>query len=169
MNIGGILKTVGSGLLKEVPAGGLIMDAIELVTGETVDRNTITGAQMQAIINKLPPEQQANFLNKQLDTKARLVESHDKLVAKMQEDSPSSRARAAIAKVVAGFMMLLTLMFSWMLMDQYLKTGNYPSVESLAIVYGFPCIALLAFFGVDTKALQELIITILTRQIARRK
>jgi len=62
MNLGDILKTVGSGLIKTlVPGGGLLIDAVNgFLPDDKKLPNTATGQDAQNAINTLTPEQKAN-------------------------------------------------------------------------------------------------------------
>ena len=71
MNLGDILKTVGSGLIKTlVPGGGMIIDVVNgFLPDDKKLPNDATGEQAQSAINGLPPEQRASVLEKEYDVK----------------------------------------------------------------------------------------------------
>ena len=71
MNLGDILKTVGSGLIKTlVPGGGLLIDAVNgFLPDDKKLPNDATGEQAQSAIDSLPPEQRASVLKKEYDVK----------------------------------------------------------------------------------------------------
>ncbi len=169
MSIGKILNLAGSIALKNVPMGGLVMDLVEITADRVFDRNTTTGAEVQAVIDELPPEVKARLMDKQLDSTVRVAESHDLLRKKMEDDTPSSRARSVIAIAIAVVLLVMACGFGLMLGHAYIYNGVIPSLESLIVVFGLPTVALLTFFGIDTKMFQELILQILTRSVVKGK
>lgn len=169
MDIGSILKFAGQSVLKEVPLGGLVMDVAEVALDKVFDRETVTGDDIFKEIESLPPEAKAKLLAKRLDTKARIAESHDALRGKMEQDTPTSRARSMIAIGIAVLLGLQTLGFSLMLAHAYVTTGAIPSVEVFAVVFGLPVVALLSYFGIDTPKFRELILQLLMRYMVRVK
>lgn len=169
MNIGSILKVAGRSVLKEVPLGGLVLDVVEAAVGDDFDRAKATGADVEKAIKKLSPEQQSKLLAKQLDSNARAIESHNELKKKMEEDGPQSRARAKIAMLIAVVLLVLSCAFGLMLGHAYVYKGIMPSIEMLVVVFGLPTIALLTFFGVDTKAFQAIVLDIIGRGLVKGK
>lgn len=169
MNIGSILKAAGRGVLKEVPLGGLVLDVVEAAIGEDFDRDKTTGLDVERAIEKLSPDHKVKILTKQLDSTARAIESRTELKKKMEEDGPQSRARARIAMLIAVVILVLSCGFGLMLGHAYIYKGIMPSLESLVVVFALPVIALLTFFGVDTKAFQGIIVDIISRGLIKGK
>lgn len=170
MDISSILKVAGTTALKSLPYGGLVLDVVEAATGKDVpDRENASGETLEKIISELPEDQKAMVLTKKLDTEARVLETRNALKEKMEEDTPASQARAKVALAFAGIVALLSIGFAIMMVHAYIYNGIYPSVELTLIVFGLPMLGLLAYFGIDTKTLQQLIITVLQRQLIKGK
>jgi hypothetical protein len=169
MNIGKILKATGKSLLKEVPLGGVIMDIAEMVVGKELPRDTLTGEELGGLIESLPAEQKLQFLNKTIDSELAKFTAWTELKTTMEEETPSSRARAYIAMMIAVVIVFLSAGFGAMLGQQYLENGRMPSVEELLIVFGVPSLALLSFFGIRVGPLQELVVNALLHRIAKRR
>ena len=97
-----VIKTVGSGVISSVvPGGSVVIDVINSFLDD--DKKlpaTATGQQALDAIESLPPEQQAQVLNKQLDVKLESIkQSHDSLRAMLLSDSNMKRTtRPWIAK-----------------------------------------------------------------------
>lgn len=169
MNIGSILKVAGRSVLKELPLGGLVLDVVEAAIGEDLDRENVTGKDVEQAIEKLSPEHKVRILTKQLDTTARAIESRNELMKKMEDDSPASRARAKIATLIAVVILVLSCGFGLMLAHSYVYNGVMPSLEMLVVVFGLPTVALLTFFGINTRAFQGVILDIITRSLVKSK
>ena len=73
MNVGEILKTVGSGILSAHPLGKVALSVIGAVTGKEPDPN-VTGYEAMSEIDALPPEQR----DKLLTAKIQADVEHDK-------------------------------------------------------------------------------------------
>lgn len=169
MNIGKMLKATGKTLLKEVPMGGVIVDIAELVLGKKVDRETVTGEELGTMIESLPPEQKLQFLGKTLDSELAKFTAWTELKSTMEEETPTSAARAKIAMMIAAVVVLLSAGFGMMLGHLYLTQGRVPLVEELLIVFGVPSLALLSFFGIRVGPLQELVVNTLLHRIAKKR
>lgn len=169
MDISSILKAAGHGILKEIPLGGLVLDVVEAAIGDDFDREKATGKDVESAIEKLSPEHKAKILTKQLDSTARAIESRNELKKKMEEDTPASRARAKIAMLIAAVILIMSCGFGLMLAHAYIYNSVMPSIEMLVVVFGLPTIALLTFFGIDTKAFQGIILEIISRGLIKGK
>jgi len=168
MNIGKILEVTGKSALKNIPLGGVIVDVAELMIGDRFDKKTVSGDDIKQAVETLSPTAKAEFLAKTLDVDARMLESTNMLKQKMEADTPVSRARSVIAMGIAIMLLVLSAGFGLMLGHAYITGGLVPSIESLLVVFGLPTVALLAFFGLDTKAFQEVIMQVVTRSIVRK-
>jgi len=104
MNLGKILTTVGSSLLKNVvPGVGIVLDAVNafLPDDKKLDNNA-TGNQAIEAINSLPPDQQASVLSKQLDVEIIKEQEFTKVITALGEvDKTGNSTRPEIAKMMA--------------------------------------------------------------------
>lgn len=168
MNISSILAIAGKQALKEIPLGGLVIDIAEIALGKKIDRKKVSGDELHEQLQSLPADQLATLLGKQLDTKVALVESHDALKTKMEEDSPSSRSRSIIAIMIAVVLLVFSCGFALMLAHMYIYNGIVPPIEYLLVVFGLPTLALLTFFGINTEQFQSLLVSVIARSIAKK-
>lgn len=102
MKLWDIIKTVGTGIISEVvPGGSLILGAVNaMLPDDKKLPETATGAEMSTAIGKLPPDQQAEVLNKQYDvTIEEIRQSHDTLRTMLESEAVSPHTtRPYIAK-----------------------------------------------------------------------
>ena len=102
MKLWDIVKTVGSGIVREVvPGGGLIVDAVNAILpeGEKLPVNA-TGSDINNAVSKLPPEQQASVMEKEFDVDiTRIKESNATVRAMLEADTKTPHTtRPYIAK-----------------------------------------------------------------------
>ena len=169
MNIGKILKATGSSLLREVPLGGVIADIAGLVLNKDVDKDKVTGDELSEMVDTLPDDLKVKFLNKTIDSELSKFTAWSELQMKMEEESPTSQARAKIAMLIAVVIVLMSAGFGLMLGNMYLTDGRIPELEELLIIFGVPSLALLSFFGIRVGPLQEIIINTLLQRMAKKE
>lgn len=164
-----VIKTVGSGVISSVvPGGGVVIDVINSFLDD--DKKlpaTATGAQALDAIESLPPEQQVQVLNKQLDVKLEDIrQSHDSLRAMLTVNATSTHTtRPWIAKWSFVFTALFSGMVGLIVVWAY-AYAVYQQNETLvaAVVDGWPfvlavmgavtgtfSVLLRAYFGLLTK------------------
>ncbi len=102
MKIWDIVKTVGSGIIREVvPGGGLIVGAINaLLPDDKKLSANATGEDVKSAVNSLPPEQRASVMEKEFDVDiTQIKESHSTVRAMLEADTKSPHTtRPYIAK-----------------------------------------------------------------------
>lgn len=114
MKIWDIIKTVGSGVIREVvPGGGLIVGAInEFLPNDKKLPTTATGTDIDNAIASLPPAERSALLEKELDVDiTQIKESHGTVRAMLESDAANPHStRPYIAKgafLVIAFVILL--------------------------------------------------------------
>ena len=158
MKLWDIVKTVGSSVIsKTVPGGSLIIDGINaLLPDDKHLPDDATGNQVNTAISNLPPEQQAQVLNKEYDVKKEQIkQSHSSLQTMLEANATSvhtTRPKIAYqAWLIVGF---VTVLFGvgWFIA---VVTGDNEMVKSIKDSYMFvgflltPLIVWLnAYFGV---------------------
>ena len=93
MNLGDILKTVGSGLISTlVPGGSAIIAGINMLLPDDKKLpDNATGEQTKSAIDSLPVEQRASVLEKQYDVKIEQIrQSHSSLQVMLEANSKST-------------------------------------------------------------------------------
>lgn len=158
MDIGKFLKSVGGAVLKNVPMGGMIYDIADAVLDEVLPPDA-TGDDVTKLLQKLPPEQYQKIMAKQIDADVAKYQSWVDLRKNMDITSPASKSRSLIAMVFGVGIMLVTLMLTYLFVENYLRLGTYPPIETIMIVYGLPMVVLLAAFGVRSDKILDAILT----------
>lgn len=169
MKISDFLKRVGKSALKEVPMGNVILDVVDMVTDNDVDKEHLTGEDMLKFIEELPPETRVRILETKLNSDVARYEAWADLRAKMEEDTPSSRMRSWLAVAITVVLLILSLGFGYIAYLNYEATGTLPTPETLMIVFGLPGIALLSHFGIQTDQLMNLLISMITKHQLKKK
>ncbi len=104
MNIGDILKKVGTSIIRNVvPGGGMIVDLVnDLLPDDKKLDGTTTGQQAAEAIGTLPPEMQAGILAKQLDVQIEEIRGWSNVVDSLaQADATGNTTRPFIACLMA--------------------------------------------------------------------
>lgn len=133
MNLAKILKTAGTAILKSVvPGGGLIIDLVNgFLPGDKKLSSTATGADVQAVIDALPPEQRTALLSKELDVEIVEAQEWTKTMGVLAEaDKVGASTRPSIAKMMAYVVSFSVLFFSTSLSVAIL-TGDSEIVKQL--------------------------------------
>lgn len=116
MKLWDVIKTVGSGVVREVvPGGGLLIDAVNemLPPGQRLP-NDATARDMERAIDSLPADQRARVLEKEFDVDIeRIKQSHGSVQAMLAADSEMKHTtRPYIAKHafhVVAFAVVITV------------------------------------------------------------
>ncbi len=161
MNLGDILKTVGSGLIQTLlpGTGSLIVAGInEFLPGDKQLPNNATGEQAQSAIDELSPELRASVLEKQYDVKIEHIkQSYGALNTMLSANAQSTHTtRPKIAyqsfQVIAFSTISVIAVFCFAVV-----TGNIEMIEvikgSWLFIFGVitPLVTVLhAYFGVLT-------------------
>ena len=161
MNLGDILKTVGTGLIASIagPAAPLIIAGINgFLPGDKQLPENATGEQAQSAIDELSPELRASVLEKQYDVKIEHIKQSygalNTMLSANAESKHTTRPKIAYqAWLVVGF---VTLMFGSSHFYAVV-TGDVDMIKALEGSYMFvgfllaPLIVWLnAYFGVLT-------------------
>jgi len=164
MNLGDILKTVGSGLIKTlVPGGGLLLDVVNgFLPGDKKLPNDATGEQAQSAIDALSPEQRASVLEKEYDVKIEEIKGFtDRFKAMAEVDATGNTTRPQIAmmmSVCVVFSVIVTIsIFSYAVIEG--KEAMIKSIMDgwpfLLAILGTPTALLRAYFAMRTKEKQH--------------
>tara|TARA_R110000850_G_scaffold203875_2_gene330205 strand:- start:640 stop:1200 length:561 start_codon:yes stop_codon:yes gene_type:complete len=165
MNLGDILKTVGSGLIQTLlpGTGSLIVAGInEFLPGDKQLPGNATGEQAQSAIDKLSPELQASVLEKEYDVKIEEIRGFtERFVAMATVDATGNTTRPFIALLMAwvvafaivGLVIMLGIAINEKDSDTVRAIGdNWPLVAALL---GIPSGLLNSYFGKRTKEKQQ--------------
>ena len=158
MKLWDVIKTVGSGVVREVvPGGGLLIDAVnEMLPADKQLPSSATGRDIESVVDTLPADQRARVLEKEFDVElTRIQESNESVRAMLTADATMKHTtRPYIAKHafhVVAFAVVVTVA-SW---AYGVLTDNSANVQ--AITNGWPfvlsvigpfVILLQAYFGV---------------------
>ncbi len=156
MNIGEVLKKAGAAVLKEVvPGGGLILELInQFLPDEKKLPATATGAEAQAAIQALPPEQQTQILMKEMDVAMAEINTWPQVIASLASaDASGASTRPFIALLMAWAVSGTVAVFvvAW---AAAIATDQTATLKALAeswpmmlAVLGTPTALLRAYFG----------------------
>ena len=105
MNLGNILKKVGSTIIRDlVPGGGLIIDLVNgFLPKDKALPITATGTEIQTAVDALPPEKRMELMSKELDVE----------IAEAQEWTKTMSVLADVDKVGASTRPKIALMMAW--------------------------------------------------------
>lgn len=116
MKLWDVIKTVGSGVVREaVPGGGLLIDAVNAwLPDDKKLPSSATGDDIENAVNSLPPEQRAVVLEREFDADIeRIKQSHGSVQAMLAADSEMEHTtRPYIAKHafhVVAFAVVITV------------------------------------------------------------
>jgi len=153
-----ILGKVGSSIIKEVvPGGGLIIEAVNAFLPDDKKLNsTSTGSDISNAVASLPPEVQAQLLEKKFDVEiTQIKESYDTVKTMLESDAKnpqSTRPKIALGSFQLVRMVLLTVVALWAYgvasADKELVKSVMDGWAFIAILIGTPTTVLLAYFGV---------------------
>ena len=165
MNLGDILKTVGTGLIASIagPAAPLIIAGINgFLPGDKQLPDNATGEQAQSAIDNLSPELRASVLEKEYDVTIEEIRGFTGRFKAMAEvDATGNTTRPFIALlmawVVAFAIVGLVIMIGVAINEKDSETvraigDNWPLVAALL---GIPSGLLNSYFGKRTKEKQQ--------------
>jgi len=153
-----VIRTVGSGVIREVvPGGGILVDAVnEFLPSDKKLPSNATGEDIDGALSALPPEQQARILEKEFDVDlTRIRQSNETVRAMLESDAKNQHTtRPYIAKgafhVIAFAVVLVVSTWSYgVIMNREnlveAVSSGWPFVLS---VIGPFVVLLHAYFGV---------------------
>jgi hypothetical protein len=157
MKLWDVIKSVGSGVVREVvPGGGILLDVVnEFLPDDKKLPKTATGSAVNAALQSLPPAEQAMLFAREFDVDlAQITQSHETVRAMLESDArnpQTTRPRIALgAYRVVSFAMILAICawaYGVFMSDDPLASvsSSWPFVLS---VIGPFVILLHAYFGV---------------------
>ncbi len=158
MKLWDIVKTVGSSVISNaVPGGSLIVEGINALLPDDKQLPVdATGNQVNSAISNLPPEQQAQVLNKEYDVKLEQIkQSHSSLQTMLEVNATSThttRPKIAYQAFQVIAFSTISVIFAW---SFAVITGNTEMVDTIERSWLFilgvitPLVTVLhAYFGV---------------------
>lgn len=158
MKLWDVVKTVGSGVIREVvPGGGILVDAVnEFLPDDNKLPSNATGKDIDDAVKRLPPADQAKILQKEFDVDiAQIRQTNETVRAMLEADSKTPHTtRPYIAKgafhVIAFAVILVVSTWSYGVV-----VGREGLIESVSNGWPFvlsaigPFVVLLhAYFGI---------------------
>jgi len=160
MKLSNILKKVGKSVLTSViPGGELVLNIVnEFLPAKKKLDKTATGADIEKVIDSLPPDQKNKLLEKELDVKITEIQEWTKVVDTLANaDAAGSSTRPIIAKWMAQAVCFAVIVFVsvWavsILRDQVDTIKQLQDSWPLMLtVLATPTALLRAYFGMRTK------------------
>jgi len=106
MNVFDIVKKVGGAALSTlIPGYGAVVSVVNefLPQGKKISGDS-TGNEIEAAINELPADKQAELLSKKLDVEIVEIKEHSNVIATLADaDKAGASTRPAVAKLMAWF------------------------------------------------------------------
>jgi hypothetical protein len=160
MDFGQILKTVGSGIIRQIfPAAGAVIDVVNgFLPKDKKLPNNATGEQVQSAIDTLGPEDKAALMSKELDVEMAEINGWSDVVGSLADaDKTGNTTRPRIAIMMAWAVLLTVVVFLVGFIyavvssdDRILQTIS-ESWEVMGIVLATPTALLRGYFGLRTK------------------
>ena len=154
MKLWDVIKSVGSGAVREVvPGGGILVDAVnEFLPDDKKLPADATGSDMQAAVDSLPPDQRAQLLGREFDVQ---IEQHHSLQAMLQAEQASTHTTRPRIALGASHLVAFVSIVAISLWAYAIGAGDEEMVT--AVTDGWPFVAavvgpfvtlLWAYFGV---------------------
>lgn len=161
MNIGSILKKVGSSLLKNAmpPLSGIAFDLINAALPDDKKLSeTSTGAEAEVALASLPPDQRARLLEKKLDVEITEIKEWSNIINSLAEvDKAGHSTRPKIARSMSnliGFGVIIILgpiAYAIVTKDSKMIDSISAMWPLIATVIGIPAGIVNSYFGKRTK------------------
>jgi len=160
MNLLKILGTVGSGLISTmVPGGAAIVAGINaFLPDDKKLPEDATGTQVQDAVSSLPPDKQAEILNKKYDVKIEEIRSWASIQGHLAKaDAVGASTRPEIAMMMAWLVVLQVftvcalMIASVAMINNELLTTIKEFWPMLLASMGTPILLLRAYFGMRTE------------------
>lgn len=113
MKLGRILKTAGKRLLREVPGIDAVLDIVEDLTGEDIDRDKETASDLMGRIQNLPPTVQAHVLNLETETVKQQGETLRTMLLAEKSSTHTTRPKIAWGAFVVVATVTLVISLTW--------------------------------------------------------
>ena len=158
-----ILKTVGSGLISELPLGGTILGMVNgFLSDDNKLPNNATGQQAQTAIDTLSSTDKANVLSKEYDVQIEEIRADVSMFQALCEvDKTGNTTRPEIAldmsKIICFSVIAIVSLYC-----VAIGTGNEDMIQSIVsgwpfivAVLGVPAGIVNSYFGKRTKEKQQ--------------
>ena len=165
MNLGDILKTVGSGLITTLTGGAapLILAGLNAVLPDDKQLpDNATGLDAQRAIDTLTPEQRASVLSKEYDVEIEEIRGFtDRFKAMAEVDASGNTTRPQIAMMMAVcvvFTVIVTIsIFSYAVVEgkELMIKSIMDGWPFLLAILGTPTALLRSYFAMRTKEKQH--------------
>ncbi len=130
MKFSDIFKTIGVGLLSSNPVGASILGAVNMFLPD--DKKLpegSTGEQVKNAVEKLPPEQQASLMEKEIDLEIAKEEGwSERYIAMTKADGQSTRPKIALmmAQILSFEILAFTVVIAWSVSHEGMAALNQP-------------------------------------------
>ena len=157
MNIGGMLKTVATGIVSSFPGGSAVLGLVNaFLPNDKQLPIDATGLQVESAYKLLPPADQVRIASKEIDLGVTQEEEFSKRMSAMSKaDGQSTRPKIAyiMARVLFIEIVLFSIVMVYAIVDG--KSELIRSLEDLWMLFGVltgtPATILVHYFGVLRK------------------
>lgn len=157
MKLWEVVKSVGSGIIRELPGGDLALDVVNAVLPSDKKLPAgATGSDIENAVMNLPADQRAELLNKEVDVKIEhLRQQGDTTRAMLEAEKNSthtSRPKIARQASTTVCFAIITIVTAWAIAvlksDEEMLTAVSGSWEIILVLLGAPIAWLNSYFGV---------------------
>lgn len=168
MDIGNILRLAGKRALREVPMGGVVMDLVELTIGDKLERDRVTGEEVEQRLAILPLEKRMELMTKTFDSDFAQFETIKQLKSKLEETEEKPHLQK-VGLAVVLLTCVLSVVLCGIAVHAYLFNGVVPSIDVIVVILGIPGMALATYAGIDTPQLRKYLVNTLVKQAIAKK
>lgn len=165
MNVEEVLKQSAETPLRNSPAGGIIADQLEVLTGANVD-GSLTGKGAEEMLESVPADLKKRFLGQALDDKLVAFKSWNQIREAIAND-PDAKSKQVILGIVTLVMVLAACFFGGMLGLEYINHGTVPTADHLLTVSGPLVVSLLLQFGFGRDLLAKAAMDYLSKRVGK--
>ncbi|MCH9735883.1 MAG: hypothetical protein K0U78_15245 [Actinomycetia bacterium] len=147
-----VLKTVGAGLISSHPVGAAVLGAVNMFLPDDKKLpEDSTGEQVKSTVDKLPPEQKASLMEKEIDLEIAREEGWtERYKAMCKYDGQSTRPKIALmmAKVFCGVLLGFLIIIAYAVAQEGMAVLNQPYLWTIfATLTATPAGLLGKYFG----------------------
>lgn len=165
MNVEEVLKQSAEKALRSTPAGGVIADQLEVLTGTNVD-SALTGKGANEMLESIPADLKKRFLGQTIDDKFVAYKSWNELREAIAND-PDAKSKQKALTAITFVMMSLTMFFGGVLGMEYVKNGIVPTADQLLTVFGPLGLSLLLQFSFGREMVANAAIDYLAKRVGK--
>ena len=165
MNVEEVVKQSAEIPLRNSPAGEIIADQLEVLTGTNVD-GSLTGNGALEMLESVPADLKKRFLGQSNSEKFVAYVSWNQLREAIAND-PDAKRKQTLVSVVTVVMLLASCFFGGMLGFEYITNGTVPTADHLLTVFGPIALSLLLQFSFGREMAAKVAMEYLAKRVGK--